>query len=183
MKIKQIASICKNSKSIKLYVDSNETQWLGDGGSLYPLHNVMELDEKTIYAIFDITEKQQEKIYFNVIDTLDNINLEHIDKYETQLEPSHFEIHYAGKVLQPLLTSLGIIFIDTKYLAPLEDDVELFERISEVGTQYIVAKLGFMIVAVIMPTNVISESLVEKLFDVARQCKIALENNESRETR
>ena len=61
-----------------------------------------------------------------------------------------FSIVYSGKTLKPLQTRRGLVFIESRYLSPVSDvlDVlELYERVTPFGAPYIVAKAGFLIPA------------------------------------
>ena len=94
------------------------------------------------------------------------------------------EIGYAGRVLQPLHTSQGLQFIDTKYLEPLaeyKDMLALYERTDTSGQTYIAAKNGLILVAVIMPFDAINEKFVQQLQAFTRDCKVALEIKQERE--
>lgn len=63
MKIKKIIDLCKKRGIFRLYAGES-VQWISDGCALYPLYNLPEFDEETLYRVFDITEKQQDKISF-----------------------------------------------------------------------------------------------------------------------
>lgn len=87
-------------------------------------------------------------------------------------------IVYSGKTLKPLRTRRGLVFIESRYLAPVSDvlDVlELYERFTPSGTPYIVAKAGFLLQAVIMPFDVISQQFVERLQELTEQCAVSLD--------
>ena len=62
MKIKKIVDICRGSGRITLMNDEAGRQWLSDGVGCYPLLDAPLFDEESLYATFDITEKQQENI-------------------------------------------------------------------------------------------------------------------------
>ncbi len=72
-------------------------------------------------------------------------------------------MRYDGRDLLPLETSAGISFIQEKYLAPLDslEYMQLFERRSTDGGLYIVAKVGMIIQAVIMPMNLPNETFMD----------------------
>ena len=73
------------------------------------------------------------------------------------------------------------MFIESRYLSPVSDilDVlELYERITPGGTPYIVAKAGFLLQAVIMPYDVISQQFVDNLKRLTEQCALSLDLRE-----
>ncbi len=176
MKMKAIAAICKRQKRFYLFDSEVGEQWLGDGCAIYPLFKMPQLNEQNIYTIFDIPERQQSKMYFTQGALPEGVNFEDTVQCENILEPAKMEIGYAGKVLRPLLTSQGLIFIDVQYLEPLSDVadmIELYERVDRAGKAYIVAKTGFILMAVIMPYDVITKDFVEQLKDLTRNCNLA----------
>lgn len=95
-------------------------------------------------------------------------------------------IVYAGKTLKPLQTRHGLIFMESRYLAPISDvlDVmELYERATPGGEPYIVAKAGFLLQAVIMPNDIITDQFVHGVQELARQCAAALAEKEEKRRR
>ena len=66
MKIKSIVSICKREKRFCLFDDErmeSAVQWLGDGSAVYPLLKMPPLDKESIFAVFDIPDKQASKMF------------------------------------------------------------------------------------------------------------------------
>lgn len=92
----------------------------------------------------------------------------------------------SGKTLKPLQTRRGLVFIESRYLSPVSDvlDVlELYERVTPFGAPYIVAKAGFLLQAVIMPCDVISAQFVQRLQELTRQCAVSLDLREQERER
>jgi hypothetical protein len=52
--------------------------------------------------------------------------------------------------------------------------LELFERRTEDGGVYFVAKTGLLVAGVIMPLNIVEERLVEDMETLAERCRAAL---------
>lgn len=183
MKIKNIAAICKKNKSVVLFerYDSNgevALQYIGDGGAVYPVVGLPTLDKESVLTIFDIPEKQREDWYVRSTGIPEGISLDDVDETEKPVEREAISIVYSGKTLKPLRTRRGLVFIESRYLSPVSDvlDVlELYERITPSGTPYIVAKAGFLLQAVIMPYDVINQQFVGKLEELTRQCAISLD--------
>lgn len=69
MKLKKVAALCGSANAFCLFdrVDGDGvvTQWLGDGCCAFPLHGLPVLSEPELYRMFDVSEKKQDKIYFN----------------------------------------------------------------------------------------------------------------------
>lgn len=182
MKIKSIAAICKKNKQVVLfnrYSDSGTiSQYIGDGNAVYPISGLPELDEESILTIFDVPEKQREDWLVRYRDIPEGINFEDTDANEKMIERDNLSIIFSGHTLKPLQTRRGLVFIQSRYLSPVSDvlDVlELYERFTPNGTPYIVAKAGFLLQAVIMPYDVINAGFVERLQRLARDCAFALD--------
>ena len=112
------------------------------------------------------------------------ISFEDTDETERHVEREGISIIYSGRTLKPIRTTRGLVFIESRYLSPVADvlDVlELYERRTAEGTPYIVAKAGFLLQAVIMPYDVINQQFVESLQALTRECEFALSEKERRE--
>ena len=123
-------------------------------------------------------EKQREDWFVRVRDVPEGINFEDTDANEKMIERDNLSIIFSGHTLKPLQTRRGLVFIQSRYLSPVSDvlDVlELYERFTPNGTPYIVAKAGFLLQAVIMPYDVINAGFVERLQRLARDCAFALD--------
>lgn len=174
MKIKSIAAICKKNKNIAIferYSDDGDilTQYIGDGSAVYPVVGLPQLDKESLLTIFDVPA---------------GISFEDTDETERHVEREGISIIYSGRTLKPIRTTRGLVFIESRYLSPVADvlDVlELYERRTAEGTPYIVAKAGFLLQAVIMPYDVINQQFVESLQDLTRECEFSLSEKERRE--
>lgn len=181
MKLKKVGAIC-NAVGFYYLMDQRDTagntvyQWLGDGRSAYPLVRLPHMDIENICAMFDITEKKRDKLFMRQMDAPEGINLNDTDAAERQLEDPKLCVRYDGRELLPLETSAGITFIQEKYLAPLDglEYMRLFERRRTDGGLYIVAKIGMIIQAIIMPMNLPDENFTDLLDDLTSQCRAAM---------
>lgn len=176
MKIKKAISLCKQRKCIYL-IDKSETQWLGDGCSLYPLLNMPYLNSDNIFTVMDIEEKKKEDYFLKHIDSDSEEDYSSVleDNFPNEkiLERMKIRIFARGHTMIPLKTSNGIIFIDEKYLMPLVnyfDTLELYERVKESGVRVIAAKTGLLLMSIIMPLNIIDEGFVEELKEITERC-------------
>ena len=179
MKIKNIAAICKKNKYAVIYeryTEGGVVQYIGDGAATYPVTGLPALDKESLLTIFDVPEKQRE-----VAGIPSEISFEDMDANEKPVEREAISIAYSGRTLKPLQTRRGLVFIESRYLSPVSDilDVlELYERITPGGTPYIVAKAGFLLQAVIMPYDVISQQFVDNLKRLTEQCVLSLDLRE-----
>lgn len=190
MKIKSIAAICKKNKQVVLFNRYSESgtlsQYIGDGSAVYPISGLPELDEESVLTIFDVPEKQREDWFVRYRDIPEGISFEDTDANEKIIEQGNLSIVHCGKTLKPLQTRRGMVFIESRYLAPISDvlDVmELYERATPGGEPYIVAKAGFLLQAVILPTDIITAQFVRGVQDLARQCAAALAEKEEKRRR
>ena len=186
MKIKSIAAICKKNKNIAIferYSDDGDilTQYIGDGSAVYPVVGLPQLDKESLLTIFDVPEKDRDNYFVKTLGVPAGISFEDTDETERRVEREGISIIYSGRTLKPIRTTRGLVFIESRYLSPVSDilDVlELYERITPGGTPYIVAKAGFLLQAVIMPYDVISQQFVDNLKRLTEQCVLSLDLRE-----
>ena len=189
MKIKSIAAICKKNKNIAIferYSDDGDTltQYIGDGSAVYPVVGLPQLDKESLLTIFDVPEKDRDNYFVKTLGVPAGISFEDTDETERHVEREGISIIYSGRTLKPIRTTRGLVFIESRYLSPVADvlDVlELYERRTAEGAPYIVAKAGFLLQAVIMPYDVINQQFVESLQDLTRECEFSLSEKERRE--
>lgn len=186
MKIKSIAAICKKNKNIAIFERySNDgdilTQYIGDGSAVYPVVGLPQLDKESLLTIFDVPEKDRDNYFVKTLGVPAGISFEDTDETERHVEREGISIIYSGRTLKPIRTTRGLVFIESRYLSPVADvlDVlELYERRTAEGTPYIVAKAGFLLQAVIMPYDVISQQFVDNLKRLTEQCALSLDLRE-----
>ena len=86
MKLKKVVALCNKAKGFRLFdkLDSTGeiTQWLGDGYAIYPLIGLPILDEETLCAVFDISEKQLKNTSVRRLTMPDALNVEDTDPAE-----------------------------------------------------------------------------------------------------
>ena len=181
MKISTIQQICKGAKRIELFsATSTSLQWISDGGAFYPLYNLPEMEEENVFALFDIPEKKQNKIHFEHKRHLpEALNFMDTVEFENALEFGNISIYARGRVLRPLKTSIGIIYINEKYLKPFadaENGVQLYERYTPGGEVYVAVKEGFLLTGIILPYDIITKEFVDELKTIYELSSVAAEN-------
>ncbi len=182
MRIKRVGAICNADGYYYLLDERDATgevvgQWLGDGKSAYPLVGLPVMDLENICAMFDITEKKREKLIMRRANVPDSMNWEDTAPFERQLDDPKLCVRYNGMDLLPLETTAGVTFIQEKYLLPLDglEYMRLYERRGRNGDLlYIVAKIGMIIQAVIMPMDLPDQDFMNALNDLTRQCRDAM---------
>ena len=173
-------------ENVVRYSDDGDilTQYIGDGSAVYPVVGLPPLDAESLLTIFDVPEKDRDNYFVKTLGIPAGISFEDTDATERQVEREGISIIYSGRTLKPIHTTRGLVFIESRYLAPVADvlDVlELYERRTTDGAPYIVAKAGFLLQAVIMPYDVINQQFVESLQALTRECEFALSEKERRE--
>lgn len=181
MKLKRVAALCGQAGMFCLYDQADENgeisrQWLGDGTGVYPLAGLPYMDTDNLCAMFDIPEKKREKWLFRHRQAPGDINWGDTDTEERQLTDPKLCLRHEGRELLPLRTTAGITFIQEKSLAPLEnlEYLRLYERRLRSGGVYIVAKVGLVVQAVIMPVDVVNEDFVREMTELTELCRAAL---------
>lgn len=158
MKINKIAGICKPARLIKLYdePDGSDVQWCGTKAVIYPLYSLPVLDSDTVGPVMSITDKEMKKIV---------VEHESIPDYYDISDNAVGEKLLNGSLIRVVIGSTtynayrrpgesGLLFINADYLKPLlggEDDPELYLREGGLTGEYIAAKLGLMLAAIIEP--------------------------------
>ena len=157
--------ICKAGTTV--IVDRlNGDQWLGTTGAIYPVFGGIELTESSVRTLFDVRSDNESfavRTLSEEVFTDRGYSLEDVADEEHALTTTSWTLEYKGRSFIPLTAAADtstIAFIDSDYLAPLKDcdELSLWLRFANNGT-YVVAKSGFIIVALIA---------VEKIPDAAR---------------
>lgn len=190
MKLKKVAALCNSATAYHLYdqVDSTgavDTQWLGDGCAAYPLHGLPYLSEQELYRMFDVPEKKQDKVYFDHETLPTALCVDDFCEGELLAEDMGVTISWGGAVLLPLRYPGGMLYIQSRYLGPLEDQADLLQlyvRRSPSGGRYVAAKTGMLLVGIIFPYGHLRESFVERLDEIAQQTRWELERSRDSRT-
>lgn len=181
MKLKVVSSICQRNRRLVLYDRTDDRgelsdQWLGDGAAAYPLYGAPIMDPAELCTVLDIPEKKVEKMLISRL-PIPAIDLDDVADWEVAIEKPKLSIYHGGRVLLPLETTRGVLFIQAAYLDPLKDmadTLQLWERRTADGRPYIAAKAGLMIFGVIFPVDAVNEDLVDCLEKLLNQCRVAL---------
>ncbi len=178
MKLKQIAAVVKKQKHIGIF-NLDGVQWVSTGSAAYPLYSLPVLNSDSLLAVLDIPEEKDNGFFLRFIDVPGGLNFGDYDECENLITRDNIYIQYNGMCLEPLPTSSGVVFVNTRYLKPFcgEDNIDFYERTTVSGKPYIVAKVGFTIVGVIMPENVINQKFVKKLNTVCECVNLSFENS------
>lgn len=181
MKLKKVGAICNADGHFYLMDQKDDEgnivyQWLGDGKAVYPMVGLPVMDVENICAMFDISEKRRDKLVMREMDAPDTMRWEDTDPLERQLDDPKLCLRYDGMELLPLKTTAGVTFIQEKYLLPLDglEYMQLYERKTTAGGMYIVAKIGMILQAVIMPMDLPNMEFMNTLNELMQQCRDAV---------
>ena len=189
MKLKKVAALCIRQEAFHLFDEVTEggeliRQWLGNGYAIYPLSGLPVLDESNLCAMFDVSDKKRKKCFFSRKPMPESLNVEDYARGERTLYDEWPTVEHNGYAIKPLSASDDMLFIQTAYLAPLEDMADylrFYERVDNTGQKYIVAKNGMEIAAIIMPYDIISAGFVEELENLAFKCRKTLDAKKEQE--
>lgn len=182
MKTKPIISLCSKSHRMELCQDADRgAQWLSDGHALYLLGGLPDLTTDILCSMYDISEKNKDKIVFRDESELpEHINFDDIEEYNLTACPLDISLKYGGDILIPLKTELGLFFVNNEYLKPFSDsqfeELSFFLRYSpERGFHYIAVKRGLLLEGLILPIE-LKDDFVNKLGDIWSLSSVALKN-------
>lgn len=182
MKIKKLAAMCAQSKSIYVYqfrgFNGCLVQWVGTGFGLYKIENLPKLDKDSIFTIFDIPPDKQ----INYVVNIQKIRPTAIcveDADDTEQEIARLPITING--LNAFKTSEGVTFMRGELTAPIDDEtIQLCARRDAAGHLYFAAKAGFMLRAVIMPYDCITEEFCTDVENLSALLQIAYDGKRYR---
>lgn len=163
-----------------MYQAEYDEQWLSDGSACYPITGLPMLTEDSICKLYDINDTQRNKCCFEFFVGTPPILVSDSDPNESDAEMWDITIAIKDKIVIPISTEEGILFVDIKYLAPFTDmpngDMRLTIRDGINGKKYVCVKFGLIAYAFIAPVDVINDEFVNKIEKLYSQSKIALNN-------
>lgn len=184
MKVKKAIDVCKRQKMIATFFTNDDEQWLCDGYACYTIYDLPILTEEYICSLYDIGDKQRDKIHFK-INTAPPITLclDDADVQEVPATPMDITVSLSGIGLcVPFVTEEGIVFIQNQYLEPLldvpESEMLFFCRRDSSGKNYIAIKIGMLLNAVIASVS-ISDNIVDDLRLIYNAAKLANDNQKT----
>lgn len=191
MKLKAVEKLCKKRGMVCLFDEQNvvevteddvttwpSRQWMGDGAAVYPLDGVPYLDEGGVYAIFDVNDKQRDKLRVSHQEALpEGICFDDVCRGEVALEIVNLKMALGGTDLILLKDAEGhLLTIDAEYKRPFENwkDCELFRRVSGGGVPYVAVKSGCILRGLIWPYKAVDERFVEVLGEIYNAAAVSL---------
>ena len=172
MKLKSIASLCKNRKMVYIYSGSG-CQYIGQGCACWLVPGTLEVSKGNVLTIFDIPEDkqadwmvQEESLLGLMADVLQG---------EEQAEIYPFDLDCYDSTYRLLKDADGIAVIDTQYLAPLagiKQGLQYYIRRTGSGQEVVAVKTGFELLALITASNaeIIKDAFLDNLQDLRWEC-------------
>ena len=186
MKFSKIAALAKREKTAILMRDADGVQWLGTGDAVYMLEGMPPLDEDTVLTVMGVPEDKK-STWFSV-EKEDKGKLLENDvpgEEEVTADNAGISVIYGGKLLMPIYTMMGMVWIDVELLAPADRKEagyrRFFIREMENGTRAVAVKEGMILKAVIMECRIESDSLVDALDTLAGRYRLQKTMEERKE--
>lgn len=173
MQTKNIEKMIRRT-GIAEIVAGAENVWVGNGQALAPLFDFSSLTEQQVWTLFNVAEKDREKIS---VEFREPAAYEFADQIhgEELLEPASLALQWGGVEMAAIPGSREMLFAQTAYLAPfLKEDPQtrFWARWTEDGP-VIAVKSGLLLKGLIRPLNHMLTpafaALLENVAEGARQ--------------
>lgn len=186
MKFSKIAALAKREKTAILMRDADGVQWLGTGSAAYMLGGMPPLDTDTVLTVMGVPEDKK-STWFSV-EKEDRGKLLENDvpgEEEVTADNAGISVIYGGKLLMPIYTMMGMVWIDMELLAPTDRKEEgyrrFFIREMENGIRAVAVKEGLVLTAVIMECRIESNDLADALDTLAGRYRLQKTMEERKE--
>ena len=186
MKFSKIAALAKREKTAILMRDADGVQWLGTGSAAYMLEGMPPLDTDTVLTVMGVPEDKK-STWFSV-EKEDKGKLLENDvpgEEEVTADNAGISVIYGGKLLMPIYTMMGMVWIDVELLAPTDRKEagyrRFFIRCMENGTRVVAVKEGLVLTAVIMECRIESNDLADALDTLAGRYRLQKTMEERKE--
>lgn len=159
MKIKKLASICSAHKRVGIFerldAEGEIRQYITDYRAIYPVYGLPRLEKENLLTIFDVAPEDWNKWHITEMEQPDDIWVEDLPETGEDEAVTCFynPISVNGYELQPVLTKIGVVFFQKKYLDPVKDaegGIQFFVRYNSERAPYIVIKAGIFVQAIIL---------------------------------
>lgn len=169
MKIKKLASILNANKQAAIFetwAGEEVRQYITDHRAIYPVYGLPRLSKENLLTIFDVAPEDHNKWKVTEIEHPAKIWVEDIPESGEDEAVKHFysPISVLGMELQPVLTKIGVVFFQRKYLDPVKDaegGITFYVRYKADGDPYIVVKAGLFVQALILEVQPKKANMME----------------------
>lgn len=169
MKFSTLTRLAKKNKQAILLQDAYGEQWLDVGGAAYRLEGMPELNEDTVLTVMGITDNSKREKMLTGIRNAGEILKNDTTEKEIDIEDAGIAIIWSGKLLQPIYTSDGLLWLDMELMAPIAKKDAQYQRfyIREYGKARAVAiKEGLVLSALIFEMRTEGTELADAIIDL-----------------
>lgn len=159
VKFKKFQSLTKHSGQCQvIQITESDLQFLNNGYAVYPAHNLPELNDEMIFALFDIDENKRDNFAITRVSHT-FLNYDDTDDTEEPVVSARFVIKFNNQdyVVRPVFTKQGLYYYDPKWVAPFDGNYDaLYVRYnteSPTGQPYIAVKSGLFVVGFVLLRN------------------------------
>ena len=181
MKLKKVAALCKKHKRALIFQQWKypstggpkylAKQFISDGYAAYSAHGLPELTKESLLQIFDVKQEDFEKWRVSVDELPDSLDFRDDIDDETRIETFYWPIVRNDETIYVFGTEEnGVLFAKEDHIAAVGDSgyrIYFERRTRESGNPYIAVKNGVMLEAIILPTNILTESVIQDFRDLA----------------
>lgn len=177
MRFSKIADLAKREKEAILMRDADGVQWMGTNAALYMLEGMPPLDADTVLTVMGVPEDKKDA-WLSVVreDTNGMLENDAPGEEEVTADNAGISVIYGGKLLTPIYTMMGMVWIDAELLAPTDRKEagyrRFFIREMENGGRAIAVKEGMILKAVIMECRIEGDNLAEALETLAERYRL-----------
>lgn len=184
MKFNRLATMCRKIGFVTLYEREAQAggvvQYIGvNDAAIYKADGLPLFDKYNMAAALDVPARKRSDFYVETRAVPSSMDLRDTVPGETPLTEEPLQVMTADDLtLQPLSGSEGVLWVDARYLAPIEDSTQLVltRRESLDGTPYIAVKDGMFLQALILPVA-IGEQTVDNLRRLCAQAERHADDN------
>jgi hypothetical protein len=155
--------------------DEDGQQWLSIGCAAYRLENMPLLDKDTVLTVMGISDDTRTKWLTKRLEEPSRILKNDLpDEVEITAEDAGITVIWGGKLLTPIYTFDGVVWIDTELMAPTVKKEEGYKRyfIRWSGkSRAIAVKDGMVLSAIIMEFKQGGSKLFEALDTLTDRCR------------
>lgn len=177
MRFSKIAALAKREKTAILIRDADGVQWMGTGKAFYMLEGMPPLDADTVLTVMGVPEDKKD-VWLSIVQEDKGWLLENDvpGEEEVTADNAGISVIYGGKLLTPIYTMMGMVWIDVELLAPTDRKEagyrRFFIREMENGTRAVAVKEGMILKAVIMECRVEGSDLADALETLAERYRL-----------
>lgn len=177
MRFQKIAQLAKRDKTAILMRDADGVQWLGTGSAFYMLEGMPPLDADTVLTVMGVPEDKKDAWLSTVREDKGGL-LENDAPGEEEVTADNagISVIYGGKLLMPIYTMMGMVWVDVELLAPTDRKEagyrRFFIREMENGVRAVAVKEGMILKAVIMECRVEGSDLADAIDILARRYRL-----------